>query len=132
MKKDIADKWVADLRAHPELQGRGALETDDGKFCCLGRLHVVLGLPTRRGPDWDEGRPCNQIMEVLTTEARCLAEMKSDDGDLPLGTGERLTDIEPNWRGGLRHKTVELSTLNDDGATFAQIADIIEQYWEDL
>lgn len=27
---------------------------------------------------------------------------------------------------------LDLTTLNDDGATFAQIADIIEQYWEDL
>lgn len=41
MKKEIADLWIADLRANPP-QAKGALFNGQG-HCCLGRLCVVLG-----------------------------------------------------------------------------------------
>lgn len=55
MNRKLRDLWVADLRAHPELQGHGRLCTANDKFCCLGRLLEVAseaGLMPE-GTDWN-------------------------------------------------------------------------------
>lgn len=101
MKKDIADKWIADLRAHPELQGRGQLQKGN-KFCCLGRLCVVLEITFMPSKIW------------LPIEAQMAAGISAPNVKIP------------------DHPDLFLTNINDKGATFAQIADIIEQYWEDL
>lgn len=42
MTKAQHEAWDSDLRDNGHLQGKGMLETPDGKYCCLGRLQVVL------------------------------------------------------------------------------------------
>jgi hypothetical protein len=45
MNKKLKAKWIADLRANPGKQGRGALQTASGRYCCLGRLALLAGVP---------------------------------------------------------------------------------------
>jgi hypothetical protein len=104
MKKEIADKWIADLRSGPK-QGRGYLQDMEGGYCCLGRLHVVLGLPV--------DNKNNTRRKYLSSEAVELAGMK------------------PKNRTG-RFDDDALVSLNDNGFTFDEIADIIEEKWEEL
>lgn len=124
MKKEIADLWIADLRANPP-QAMAVLYNGHG-LCCLGRLCVVLGYefnaedrirytdPERPGVYRYEG-------EVLPPPVKAAAGMNSVTGQ-----------FEEYNKDGSYLLGRELTDLNDAGRTFAEIADIIERYWEQL
>lgn len=54
MKREIRDKWVADLRTNPNLQGKGYLQKD-GLSCCLLAYERWLGQsqPRARPASWN-------------------------------------------------------------------------------
>ena len=110
MKKEVAEKWIADLRANPDLQGKGYLEHND-KYCCLGRLCVVLDMPL----------PDDKL--VLSDHEVIAAGMYSKVGRLPHRFPSKNYENDNQEFGWL-------SELNDNGYSFAEIADIIEKYWE--
>jgi hypothetical protein len=101
MKKEIADMWIADLRSGPK-QRTGRLGDDEKGYCCLGRLHVVLGLSTYG-------------YRYLSAEAMELSGVKTSTGYFGDSNGGFC-----------------LSQFNDEGLTFEEIADIIEENWERL
>ena len=45
MTPELKAKWVAALRSGEYTQGRYSLITEDGGYCCLGVLCMVLGKP---------------------------------------------------------------------------------------
>jgi hypothetical protein len=113
MKHEIADKWIADLRAGPP-QAKGALF--DGKgHCCLGRLCVLYGLKPKpidgNGQYGFLGEKGSLPAEVIE-----WAGMNSNDGSFVNDEGE-LSD---------------LASINDSGKSFAEIADIIAAYNDEL
>lgn len=127
MKREIAEAWVKDLRTNPP-QTTGELY--DGKgYCCLGRLCLVLGASFNESDD--EGVFGNRKYyptlgakeykesEVLPLHIQELAGMNSNNGEFD----DESYDME---------LTVELTLLNDEGRSFADIADIIEKNWEKL
>jgi hypothetical protein len=107
MNPEIKAKWVAALRSGEYKQGLGYLCDTDYNYCCLGVLtdiycQEVFG--TKLKPHvmaHEEG-------EWLTDEVVIWAALP--DGD-PYVTG--LSD--------------RLSAVNDDGVSFEEIADIIEE-----
>lgn len=105
MNRDIAEKWIADLRTNPP-QATGKLFDGNG-HCCLGRLCVLYGAV----PDEDDDYSFLGNEFVLPTKVKDWAGMKYDDGSYPGGT---------------------LTEDNDSGKTFAEIADIIEAHINDL
>lgn len=122
MKKDIADRWVAALRSGEYRQTTEALRNCKG-FCCLG---VLVDIYLDTSPDatvkqretWTEGEfwvpHAGGYYEnaVLPSIVREWAGMKFSDG--ALGEGKYLT------------------AMNDTGMSFSEIADVIEDRWEDL
>lgn len=108
MKKEIADKWIADLRTNPP-QATGALFNGKG-YCCLGRLCVVLGYQTvaRSGKFY----------------------IQEDDMELPSIVVEEAGMVSSN--GVFYSDEACLAELNDAGKTFSEIADVIEAEWERL
>lgn len=121
MNKDLTHQWATDLRANPDLQGRSNLETPDGKFCCLGRLCAIQGLV--------------RIPSFFVDDAPQFVGPAGDQnsGDLPRSFAEEIGITAAGWllspggtvllgRGG---NQICLAALNDDGAPFSQIADII-------
>lgn len=103
MKKRIKAKWLKALLSGEYQQGISFLNRD-GKFCCLGVLYDTL-----------EGR-------------RWVKESKES---LARGAGSRgqtgLLDTKTRERCGLTiTEQCELSTMNDSGKTFGQIAKHIE------
>ncbi len=116
MKKEIAEKWVADLRTNPP-QAKKRLY--DGKgYCCLGRLCLLLGLEFRRQGECNKYLPYRDENivgggAVLPEEIQDLAGMHSDNG-------------------AHRYRFDTLSSMNDSGKSFAEIANIIEQEWKNL
>lgn len=117
MNQEVKQLWIADLRANPDLQGKNALRTQDGKFCCYGRLCElavkagVIPEPIilfdndfgKYGKDSRTGYPPKEVM--------VWAELPEEHREI---------------KGTINGYQEPLSVHNDTGATYAQIADAIE------
>lgn len=110
MNKEWAMKWVEALRSGKYTQGKGMLETLDGRNCCLGILCRIAGL------------------EPVVMEGTKL--FGSSGTFLPEEIRDKMDLYEINGR--YRTKEVSLAELNDDGISFEEIADIIEKNYEKL
>ncbi len=104
MKKHLRDEWLAALRSGTYQQGEGELRVDDGDgplFCCLGVYCEVRGL-------------------------------RFEDGGyiLPTGARQDTTFLLEYYIAELADLTTQsaLADMNDKGASFAEIADWIEQH----
>lgn len=145
MKKAIAEKWVAALRSKKYRQGKQLLKSKSPagvvRHCCLGVLCELYQNDRRRkkmkpmpvgsffpdGGVYDTGVPRNsRICEFdsnygsLPYRVMRWAGMKSDDGSFD-------TDVPFN-----ESSADNLAYLNDNGAKFAEIADIIEDRVKEL
>ena len=112
-------KLVEALRSGKYRQGRGQLRTGD-YFCCLGVACEISGLVT-----WDKTLACtesDQIGEhaILPTEVMDWIGFASNTGAY---AGEDDED---------GNQSTSLIAMNDDGASFALIADVIEREPPDL
>ena len=107
MNRDIAEKWIADLRTNPP-QTRKALFDGNG-YCCLGRLCILAGIEPETSFNGSyafinhTGVLPQKIADWAGVKTSCAA-----------------------YRGG------SLVSDNDNGKTFAQIADIIEAHIDEL
>ncbi len=112
MKKAIKALWIAALRSGEYKQGVNYLRDTDNNFCCLG---VLCNLHAQAHPE---------IAAQQTTHTHYM------------GVNGIPPDEVFKWAGmGVEqaHRTVlingvkdSLANHNDDGATFAEIADAIE------
>ena len=103
MNKALKAKWIAALRSGGYKQGQNFLAADD-TFCCLGVLCDVAGLPYTlndgaRTYEFGEGR---ESAEMIRGDLRSSI-------DAPACADCAAT----------------LAEMNDDGASFAEIADYI-------
>lgn len=118
MNKEVKREWTATLRSDDYKQAKGNLHTEVG-FCCLGVL-CDLHRKAHPGYTWawsdDEGSylydPAGERFE-LPEEVLEWAGLKHSNPPTP--------NREFNGR-----VYQSLAELNDAGATFAEIADVIE------
>lgn len=112
MKKEIAEEWIAELRSGRWTQTTKRLKTVEG-HCCLGvlcELAIKHGVPTDAyksptDPFWEfDGES-----EVLPSQVENWAGLRTTGGYIRPGGSTCL------------------SALNDDGSTFDEIADKIEE-----
>ena len=107
MNQDIKTRWIAALRSGKYKQGRDGLKNDDGTFCCLGVLCEVMGII----PDGDQYEGEDAFLPKSIMEATGLTNDASLADDVA-------------FRDSARYSLVE---LNDAGADFNFIADVIEK-----
>lgn len=135
MKRSVKEQWINDLRSGNFQQGNGVLhsikKTDQGtdvvhKFCCLGVLSegaVAAGV-------------CERFANPGATYA-VYGPADSEHGLYPQRQAYYLPIVVKVWAGMSQYgsadpevtingKTQSLSAHNDDGATFEQIAQAIE------
>jgi hypothetical protein len=116
MNQEVKQKWLDALRSGQYLQGNGALlcrSIDNSpKYCCLGVLCDIHSKAT--GCAWDvndhyEG--CSSFVPDVVVEWAGLQDYEIDQSDegFDIGTGE-----------------YELSSYNDNGHSFEEIAQLIE------
>jgi hypothetical protein len=114
--------WVQALRSGEYKQTKGVLAKLDEEtreplgFCCLG---VACDLAVKAG------------LSITVNEDGFVRRFDGSIGSLPPSVQQWLgvTDQSPYWNpddGG------SLAEQNDDGATFAEIADFIEQHADSL
>jgi len=102
MKPEIKAQWLAALRSGDYQQGRSLLHYED-QFCCLGVLCDLYAKDT--GNTWKRhGSVCT---------------MHGLDGTLPLQVQE--------WAGLKYPNPMGLAGRNDNGATFEELAEVIEE-----
>jgi len=101
MQPEVKARWVAALRSGKYRQGKMALRQETGKYCCLGVLYE------QAGGEWGRSSFCGDV-----------ATITYDFALLPEAFLQRVSLTD-----GQQHT---LSKMNDDGATFAEIADYIE------
>jgi len=130
MRKEIAEKWVAALRSGEYQQERGYLHTEHG-HCCLG---VLCDLHQRETGD-GEWRPWGS---GDAGHSQCYRDGLGIDGEYAPPPGVReWADMEEDPCVRVKQPdgdetADEIVNLNDQGYSFLQLADLIEEQWEDL
>lgn len=114
MNPEVKKLWVEALRSPKYKQGQRSLRTTDEEYCCLGVLCDVSGLGKWNQP----------------TDGYCDYQVTDDDFSSGM-----LPDAVQDWA-GLKHcagddvligdAKLSLVVHNDQGRTFAEIADAIE------
>lgn len=151
MKQEIAQKWIAALRSGEYKQGKNVLyDARDNSYCCLGVLCKTIGKqfvkhPTRtllaatkpvpypaleKRAVWVvEGTAEGQVLPYVIQEE---VGMHSTNGMLPQHA-EKITErVNGEQTYQPEDDVFELTSMNDGGKTFAEIADVIERNWNDL
>ncbi len=123
------DIWVAALRSGTYKQGSGMLTHKDCD-CCLGVLCKLQGRPSAPYASDDHTGIEDSVSydgdNTCLGDANPLQPFLDDTGMLPSEVSVRMPDTEEE-RGFSIYYT--LTECNDNGLTFAQIADIIEAVW---
>ena len=104
MPPDIKQRWIDALRSGQYPQGHGRLQVA-GRFCCLGVLCEVLGIPA-----------------VTIDQRICYGGCETG---LPREAVQR-TGLYNSTRVKIDGQSCPLPYHNDTGATFEQIAQAIE------
>ncbi len=127
MDSSLKQRWVRALRSGKYTQATGALRTEDG-FCCLGVLcdvydpenwtlapHEELGHESQEWHYKSTNRPNDRTYwkDVLPNEIVEFAGFDTGNPEVPYEVCDGKTS---------------LAVINDRGATFAQIADLIETH----
>lgn len=122
MNQRIKQLWIEDLLANQDKQTTGGLLSEiTGNSCCLGRLCLLAekeGIVDRVGTtdggwvkfgnDWSTG--------YLPPQVQDWAELSSE-------AGEYVSPEDTSYAEG------SLAEDNDNGKTFAEIAEIIREYF---
>lgn len=113
MRKELGQRWVAALRSGKFRQGKRALREGD-TYCCLGVL-----------------------CELAVADGAIRAEREANGAYYYDGSSGLPSSATASWAGmrtndgshleELRIEGESLASRNDRGATFAEIADIIER-----
>ena len=112
MHEHIKKLWVDALRSGNYRQGARHLRCG-GSYCCLGVL-CDLHDQSKNGPGWANDWTYLGYGARLPLEVCKWAAITREILDFPCG----LTDVSVE---------IKLSQMNDEGASFDEIADFIEQ-----
>lgn len=138
MNKEIKERWIAALRSGEYSQSAGYLGTDEG-YCCLGVLceialqdQVVI---KTKDSSIDENfvytskiDPVDRDYGVLPLAVVAWSGMPNRNPSITSAKEEVSPDIFSKLGDEYDEVTATLSGFNDSGATFEQIADLIEKY----
>lgn len=132
MHKEIAEKWVAELRSGKYPQTTRYLR-DGAGFCCLGVLCEVAlknDVKLKITSDRMNGIYSYDDEEnVLPNRVRWWAGVKEHNPNVPEPYAEKIHHEDHEYE---PESFSYLAELNDNGYTFDEIADIIEKHYEAL
>lgn len=119
---DFKARWVAALRSCDFKQGHNRLLDFDNNYCCLGVACIVSGYH----PDKiiNKAMPsCEMVAKWFNVETEKLISMFNCADDFHEKIFFTVTVIDKKT--GEEYKS-QLTTLNDSGYSFIEIADLIE------
>jgi hypothetical protein len=110
VNKDFIRLWAQKLRSGLFKQGKHNLRTISEEYCCLGVAACLM----------QELKLTDKTWEPELSETGCLKIY----GSSSLLSPEMYSLI---WYESGEYRQVELSHMNDDGSTFSEIADFLEE-----
>ena len=117
MNKQVKEQWLDALRSGDYKQGTGKMKIGD-EYCCLGVLTDLY--IQEHGCEWGpDGSFHGECAEPPGKVVKWAGLPKADP---------RVDDSYANKLSLAGHKYLSLAWLNDNGATFEQIADVIEDW----
>jgi hypothetical protein len=136
MNSQIKQQWVAALRSGKYSQDTGVLRSTQG-YCCLGVLCDLYA--QEHNEQWDVHRWNTNLGESYDIPENKVSEINGSDEFLFGNELEHLPDTVKMWAGlnhpnpyvysdGIDNEGYHLSVLNDNGKSFNEIADLIENY----
>lgn len=114
---DNAKLWVAGLRSGDYKQGKGVLRSVDDKYCCLGvacELAIEAGVPVKR-------ERTDGLVYQYDGQRYYLPTSVMEWLGLNTRGGRALVPLV--WK----YTADGVAEMNDNDATFAEIADAIER-----
>jgi hypothetical protein len=126
MTPETFDKWTAALRSGKYKQGKNALQAN-GRFCCLGVLCEVVGVPSR--PRLNDTGAIMYDFGVVSY---------SMDGEVVSDEYSDYAEPPSNWQGISDNIASHLMSMNDahenidEVYTFEEIADYLDQIKSEL
>lgn len=128
MKKEIMELWTAALRSGNYKQGKQSLKDLNGNYCVLGVLCEISGLGSWK--DYNSAKlkfhyRVDTSITVFTASEGIQPPVIEWAGITPLHLYS-FCPVEIN------NEKTTLTTINDSGKSFNEIADIIEQNYEKL
>ena len=112
-------EWVAALRSNEFAQGTGGL-CEEGKYCCLGVLSKTQGRLIEKGFHFCDGMSTQSSMLMLSEDNPVFRQLDRRGEFNTLGITVMMNDSPYTC----------LTELNDAGATFEEIANVIDQIWK--
>ena len=117
LKAKIKDLWVKALRSGKYEQTTYILNSGDNKFCCLGVLTDLY--LKEKGLEWEFGLCSSELILNYKGESHSLHSDVMEWAGLNTSNGVFKKD-EINT----------LANMNDQGAKFPEIADVIAENYE--
>ena len=111
----LQKKWIEWLRANPDKQTTGQLRRGNS-FCCLGVAEKICG----RTPGTKKGEASH--WGTLSDEVQYKMQFHDVSGEFVSKKGKLIFHKLKGVAIG------DLAAFNDEGGTFAQIADYVEKY----
>lgn len=124
MKKEIKKLWLDALRSGKYKQTLGELRSgydDEKKYCCLGVLTDICRIKTKKS--WLSLLDITE--EILSHQVTKWAGLDSPDPEVRINKKEGISVKNPGNKKAIT--TLKLSEVNDSGADFNTIADLIEK-----
>jgi hypothetical protein len=129
MKPEIKARWLAALRSGNYRQAKYRLR-EGNDFCCLGVLCDILSPDI--GGEWVKPKEKETAWPVTehSFQFRCRTDHQNteDVGGLLHERVAEVAGLDTNQLGVSFKPHLTLADLNDQGKSFAQIADTIEKY----
>ena len=125
MDKHIAERWVQALRSGQYQQGQHELHPDENSYCCLGVLCDLYRVEQGKG-EWTT-TPNGRLHGMFRAPNEDITEIETAVIPEVVQKWAGMGSVEGNYCGEL-----SLAGLNDEGATFPELADLIEKKWEVL
>jgi hypothetical protein len=110
MNQTVKEKWLQALRSKEYKQGSGCLKKED-KFCCLGVLTDLYIKENNLNWSLDDSSYVYEKLPVPGSVVRAWAGLEYANPDI------KIDKPFPD----------SLAGMNDDGYSFEEIADVIEQ-----
>ncbi len=130
MKEEIAREWIKRLRSREIKQLKQYLGNSAGERCCLGVLSDIA--VENKIVNVDKGFDIYRYTGHLDTSATSLIKPIVDWADINKNNIISNKVKLPFLIRSKEFPDIYLTTLNDDGLTFDQIADVIECFWREL
>lgn len=120
-------EWIAALKSGQFAQGKECL-CEDGKYCCLGLLSHLQKRLNNSGKSFRDGELFGASELILSSDNPVFAILQGR-GDVPYTVLHVIYTHDLNYPRNI-HYCFSLAGLNDAGASFEEIADVIDQIWD--